>query len=204
MSLSKQNFEDLKEKFFEKRFLLIDDEINDKLVDEFMPKFVALCALKKEPVNIIFDSGGGKARCGLNLYDIIKSSPVDTNGYIIRECGSAALYPLIACKNRIGLPNSRYLFHSLRTTFTIKQNHGSSLSIQDQIDYWVKDSNYFATKTDKIFTETLGITKEKLDHLNNYGEKYNHWIPSEEAVQIKLLTSVYDFSSDSDWIWNKL
>lgn len=200
MSLSKQDFEDLKTKLFEKRFLLIDNEINDKMVDEFIPKFFALCILKKEPINIIFDSGGGKVRNGLNLYDVIKSSPVEVTGYVIRECGSAALYPLVACKKRIGLPNSKYLFHSMRTTFTVKHNHGLSLSTQDQIDYWLKHGNDSSERSNKVF-DSIGISKEKLEELDSYGEKHNHWISSEEALEIKLLTSIHDFSSNENWIW---
>ncbi len=194
--------EKIKQKLLESRFILIDDKIDYNLSENVLRELFLLTLENNKPIGIIFHTNGGSPTAGLQIYDAIRSTSIETIGYVFSKCDSAGLYPLLACKKRIGLPNSRYLFHSMVTEIKIKHNHHLGLSVQEQMDYNFKNGEELYKRTRNIFIKDLKISEQEIRELEINGEKNNARIFAQQAKEIGLLTDIHDFSNDTPWIWD--
>ena len=64
-----------------------------------------------EFIVVHLNSPGGRADCGLALYDFIKTSTIPINCIIEGSCDSAATLLFLACQHREMTPNSTFMMH---------------------------------------------------------------------------------------------
>jgi len=193
----------LKKQLLGKRFLLINDGIDKTQADEIDEKILSFCLQNNDPIRILFRTTGGDVSSALKMHDSIISAPVPCIGYVINRCSSAGIYPLLACKERIGLPDSRYLFHSMKTTYTIKHNHPFGVSIEEQFQEQIRESVVLADKKSQIMSN-LKIPLDQAIKLEQRGDRTEKALFAQEALEIGLLTGIYSQSENPDWIWQYL
>ena len=194
---------ELKKELFKKKFLIINGEINQERSDEIDEGIFALSLKSSDPIQIIFRTNGGFPSWGLRMYDAIKSAPVEIIGYGVNRCSSAGLYPFVACTKRIGMPHSRYLFHSMKTTFSILHNHPFDVSIEDQVRDKLLQGELLYERGRKAMLSELKISPEKLLELQRNGDKYDRYLFPEEALEIGLLTEIGGYKSKENF-WKHL
>lgn len=189
-----EKIQELKKELFKKRFLLIDGEINRERSDEVDEGIFGLCLKSSEPIKMIFRTNGGAPSWGLRMYDAIKSAPVEVTGYGINRCSSAALYPFAGCKKRIGMPHSRYLFHSMKSTFTVLHNHPFNVSVEDQVKNQLIQSELLHERKQKVLLSELKISAQELLQLEREGDQNDRFLFPEEALEIGLLTEIAGYA----------
>lgn len=64
-----------------------------------------------EFIFVHLNSPGGRADCGLAIYDFIKTSTIPINCIIEGSCDSAATLLFLACQHREMTPNSTFMMH---------------------------------------------------------------------------------------------
>lgn len=198
-----EGIREIKKEIFKKRFLLIDGEINRERSDEIDEGIFALCIKSSEPVKIIFRTNGGAPSWGLRMYDAIKSAPVEVIGYGINRCSSAGLYPLAACTERIGMPHSRYLFHSMKTTISVLHNHPFGVSADEQVRNQLIQSELLHERKQAALLSQLKISSEKLLELERDGDQNDRFLFPEEALKIGLLTKIGGYNPEQNF-WKYL
>ncbi len=194
---------ELKQELLKKRFLLIDGEINRERSDEIDEGIFLLCMKSSEAIKIIFRTNGGAPSWGLRMYDTIRSAPVETIGYGVNRCSSAGLYPLAACIERIGLPHSRYLFHSMKTTISVLHNHPFGVSPDEQVKNQLIQSELLHERKQKALLSQLKISPEKLLQLERDGDQNDRFLFPEEALEIGLLTEIAGYTPEENF-WKYL
>lgn len=194
---------ELKRELFKKRFLLIDGEINRERSDEIDEGIFGLCTKSSESIKIIFRTNGGAPSWGLRMYDAIKSAPVEIIGYGVNRCSSAGLYPFAGCNQRIGMPHSRYLFHSMKTNFSVLHNHPFGVSVEDQVKNQLIQSELLHERKQKAMLHELNISAEKLLEIERDGDQNDRFLFPEEALEIGLLTKIGGYNPEENF-WKYL
>lgn len=203
LTMANIDLEKIRDKLFEKRFFFINDDINRKQSEELFQAVFMLCMDKKEEINFIFKTNGGMVRHGLHIYDHIASLPVPTVGWVPDRASSSGIYGLAACTRRIGMPHSEFLFHSMKSELTLMLPHPGDLSIEDQIKNDVENFKILRENVSKVLLSRLKITAEELENLQKIGERENQPIMSPKALEIGLLTEIWD-GTQENWFWQKL
>ena len=153
---------------------------------------------------MIIRTGGGSVEPGLNMYDALKSCPTEINAYVFTRCHSTGLTVLAGCNNnRIGLENSRYLFHSMRTRFTVLWPHPYGVSQEEQVKQELEKGSVTFQRLQKASTDNFKITAEMYKKLCEDGEISNTGITAEKALEFGILTEVWDGKKEK-WFWDKL
>lgn len=68
-----------------------------------------------QPVDICMSSAGGDITRGFDIYNLIKSSPLDFSMYNVGNVASAAFYMFVSVpfERRFALPNTTFFFHEI-------------------------------------------------------------------------------------------
>lgn len=105
-------------KGLDKRILVINQEINDSVIEDFAMNIIwwneedkDLPVEKRNPIKIIINSPGGDAILAFGLIDVIKLSKTPVIAVGIGCVASAAYYVMIGCHERIATPNTVLLQH---------------------------------------------------------------------------------------------
>lgn len=100
-----------------------------------------------EYISLYINSPGGSVVDGLAIYDIIKQSKCQINGYVYGECSSIASIVLQACDYRISSGNATFLLHEGSTTLSgntidvIRQAEAEKQACQLCYDIYAERSN---------------------------------------------------------------
>jgi ATP-dependent Clp protease, protease subunit len=104
---------ELQKALLRKRTILIDGEVNSRMLDYVQTALGFLHADDSPPVQVIFSSPGGSVEIGLNIYDIIRLYPGEKNGIVITEASSMAAVILQACTTRSCARHAGVLIHHI-------------------------------------------------------------------------------------------
>ncbi len=184
----------------ERRTVILSGEINHASTSEVGQRLISLQMQSNSPINLIIDSGGGSMDAALRLCDLmttIMTAPV--RGIALGECGSAATFVMLYCKERIGTPYSRFLIHSgTRSKITIPINQTTSENLE-QLLRDVKATEEMVTKlymsrlTPVRWTEqTSQDDRRKYVHelIGRGDQRFDDWMSAEEAVEVGLIERV--------------
>lgn len=184
----------------ERRTVILSGEINHSSTGEVAKRLLSLQMQSSNPINLIIDSGGGSMDAALRLCDLmttIMTAPV--RGIALGECGSAATFVMLYCKERIGTPYSRFLIHSgTRSKITIPINQTTSENLE-QLLRDVKATEemvtelYMSRLTPAKWTEqTLKEDRRKFVHelISRGDQRFDDWMSAEEAVEAGLIERI--------------
>ena len=104
----------LSEKFLKTRQILLSGEVNKELADKIVKQLLLLEADdEKKPIYMFIDSPGGDVDAGFAIYDMIRfvKCPVILIGMGLIASAAALILLAVDKKDRLALPNSRYLIH---------------------------------------------------------------------------------------------
>ena len=168
------------EKFLKTRQIILTGEINKELADSIARQLLILDAEdEKAPIYMYIDSPGGDVDAGFAIYDVIRfvKAPVYLIGMGL--IASAATLVLLAVdkKNRIGLPNSRYLIH---------QPLGQMRGVATDIEIYAKDMEKIRAKLNKLISEATGTSLEQVTKDTDR----DYWLEADEAVKYGLISRI--------------
>ena len=174
------------DKFLKTRQIILTGEINKELADSIVRQLLILDSEdEKAPIYMYIDSPGGDVDAGFAIFDVIRyvKAPVYLIGMGL--IASAATLVLLAVdkKNRIGLPNSRYLIH---------QPLGGMRGVATDIEIYAKDMEKIRAKLNKIIADQTGTP---LDQVTKDTDR-DYWLDAEEAVNYGLISKIVTKKAD--------
>src|SRR3989442_94114 len=88
----------------------IEDEINDALVDRVCNQ---LRVARLSPISALWNSGGGRARAGIRLYQAVRRPRAHVTGYVGpgNSCSWAGAIGFLGCDERTADTTARFALH---------------------------------------------------------------------------------------------
>jgi|GEM_PF-2037948 len=190
----------------DRRTVILAGEINHSSTGEVGQRLISLQMQSNNPINLIIDSGGGSMDAALRLCDLmttIMTAPV--RGIALGECGSAATFVMLYCKERVGTPYSRFLIHSgTRSKITIPINQTTS----ENLEQLLRDVKATEEMVTKLYMSRLtpkkwsGETSDEerrafVQSLIARGDqRFDDWMAAEEAIEVGLIERVVNEKLD--------
>lgn len=163
------------------RKVILDGEINDKLVSRVQTEIMNLCLDSNEKITLLVSSKGGSVEEGFRLYDFIKylvPSQICIEGLVIDVCASTATFVLQACRYRLALPHSRFMFHNL------SRNVVELDTLTNPESKILEEMKILQDSINLIFFERIGIDITSL-------HKNKRCILAPEALTIGLIDQIF-------------
>lgn len=173
------------ERLFDSRIVMINGEINQKLVGNVTSQLLALSSISNDPITLFIHSQGGHVESGDSIHDIIRFINADVrivgNGWV--ASAGALIYVSVPIENRYCLPNTRFLLHQPSGGV-----RGSGSDIAIEAEEIVK----MRRRLNEIFAEGTGQPLEKIET----DTQRNFWLTAKEAREYGLVGSVIEKISD--------
>lgn len=174
-------------KAFESRTVLIFGAITDAVARDVTQRLVALDTTSSEPITVLVSSPGGHVESGDAIHDVVRfiRSPVRMIG--TGWVGSAAAHLFLAAtpKNRVCLPNTRFLIHQPSGGIGGK---GTDIAIQAREILLVREriANTIARATGHSLAKVMSDIER------------DHWLSATEAVDYGLVSRIIEHRSELD------
>lgn len=186
MSKDKENDSHSPERIaFEKRYVTVVGEINDKLAKATSERLLALAATSDDPITMFISSPGGHVESGDMVHDLIKyikpTVRVIGSGWV----ASAGAFIFIGAKkeNRFCLPNTRFLLH---------QPSGGVGGQASDIAVQAEQIRIMKERYETFFAEATGQKPERIAE----DTKRDFWLTTDQAIDYGLLGKVITSESD--------
>jgi ATP-dependent Clp protease protease subunit len=103
----------LRERLFRSRTLIISGEINQQLASHVMAQLLALSAASDDPITLFINSQGGHVESGDTIHDVVRFIKPRVRMIGTGWVASAATHIYLAAplEDRFCLPNTRFLMH---------------------------------------------------------------------------------------------
>ena len=170
----------LTEKFMKTRQIILSGEINKDLADKIVRQLLVLEADDaKKPIYMYIDSPGGDVDAGFAIFDMIRfvSCPVILIGMGLIASAAALILLAVDKKNRVALPNSRYLIH---------QPSSGMRGVATDIEIHAKEMEKTKAILNKIIAEQTG---KSVDQVTSDTER-DYWLGASEAVEYGLVSRI--------------
>lgn len=162
---------------------IIEDNIRELsgLGEEYVK--VYMDSLVYPDITVDITTPGGAVYYGMAIYDTIKSIN-DAGRYTINaKCSgfvaSVGTIILLACKERVAAPNTRFMIHSVSAC-----TRGKVEQMKEDVD----ESNTLNDILRSIIAENTTLTKKQLKE--NDEKKKDWWLNTKEALNVKLITKI--------------
>lgn len=174
-----------------KRELLLSDKISQGSVKDIIKDIFEINAddtakaaiyknWERTPIILFINSYGGSIYDGLALVDVIKRSETPVHTVCIGSCMSMALWIWLAGAKRLVGELSTLMFHDL------------SVLISDSTEGIKQELKEMTRLQDLLVAEITEKSAVKEDTLRDYITRKAEWyIPSSEAISLKLATGYY-------------
>lgn len=173
------------EKAFESRTVLLFGAISDVVARDITQRLIALDAASSKPITVLVSSPGGHVESGDAIHDVVRyiNSPVRMIG--TGWVGSAATHVYLAAesKNRVCLPNTRFLIHQPSGGFGGK---GTDIAIQAREILLVRE------RIAKTISRATGHSLEKV--MSDI--ERDCWLPATDAVDYGLVSRIIENRSE--------
>ena len=170
----------LTEKFMKTRQIIFSGEINKDLADKIVRQLLVLEADDaKKPIYMYIDSPGGDVDAGFAIFDMIRfvSCPVILIGMGLIASAAALILLAVDKKNRVALPNSRYLIH---------QPSSGMRGVATDIEIHAKEMEKTKAILNKIIAEQTGKSVEQVTS----DTERDYWLGASEAVEYGLVSRI--------------
>ncbi len=164
---------------FEKRYVTVVGEINDKLAKVTAERLLALASINDNPITMFISSPGGHVESGDMVHDLIRfikpTVRIIGSGWV--ASAGAMIFVGAQRENRYCLPNTRFLLHQPAGGVGGK---ASDIAIQAQQIKVMKE------RYENIFAAATGQTREKIAQ----DTERDFWLTTDEALAYGLLGKV--------------
>lgn len=176
----------LMEKFLKTRQIILSGEVNKDLADKIVKQLLLLESDdEKKTIYMYIDSPGGDVDAGFAIFDMIRfiKAPVVLIGMGLIASAAALILLAVESKNRVGLPNSRYLIH---------QPSGGMKGVATDIEIHAKEIEKTRAAINKIIAEQTGKPEEQV----SVDTDRDYWLGADEAVSYGLISRIVNARSD--------
>ena len=167
------------------RTVLIFGEVNSDLARTSSAQLLALAARSDDPIRVVVHSQGGHVESADTIFDVIRFIPPEVimigSGWV--ASAGALIYAAAEKKNRIALPNTRFLLH---------QPLGGVQGRADEIEIEAEQILAIRARLQRIFADATGQSVEKLAA----DMERNHWMNAEQAKEYGLVGRIVSKSTD--------
>lgn len=176
----------LMEKFLKTRQIILSGEVNKDLADKIVKQLLLLEADdEKKTIYMYIDSPGGDVDAGFAIFDMIRfiKAPVVLIGMGLIASAAVLILLAVESKNRVGLPNSRYLIH---------QPSGGMKGVATDIEIHAKEIEKTRAAINKIIAEQTGKPEGQV----SVDTDRDYWLGADEAVSYGLISRIVNARSD--------
>lgn len=170
----------LTEKFMKTRQIILSGEINKDLADKIVRQLLVLEADDNEKtIYMYIDSPGGDVDAGFAIFDMIRfiKAPVVLVGMGLIASAAALILLSVDKKNRVALPNSRYLIH---------QPSSGMRGVATDIEIHAKEMEKTKAILNQIIAEQTG---KSVGQVTQDTER-DYWLDAKEAVEYGLVSKI--------------
>lgn len=169
----------IEEALFKSRTVVLFGEINMRVAQAFCAKMIALAMDSDDPIKVFINSPGGHVESGDTIHDMIQfvKAPVKVIGTGWVASAGALIYAAAEKKNRLALPNTRFMLHQPMGGV---MGQASDISIEAQEVLKMRD------RLNGIFASATGQPLEKIARDSDR----NFWMSAEEAQAYGLVGRV--------------
>jgi ATP-dependent Clp protease protease subunit len=175
----------LQRELVKSRTVLIFGEVNTELAHTTSAQLLALAARGDEPVRVVVHSQGGHVEAADTIFDVIRFIRPEVvmigSGWVASS--GALIYAAAAKKNRLALPNTRFLLHQ-----PLGGVHGRA----DDIEIEAAQILGIRDRLQRIFAEATG---QPLERISRDMER-NYWMNAEEAKAYGLVERIVTHAGD--------
>jgi ATP-dependent Clp protease protease subunit len=161
------------------RTVLVFGEVTTELAQATSASLLALAARSDEPIRVVIHSPGGHVEAGDTIFDVIRFIRPEVvmigSGWV--ASAGALIYAAAEKKNRLALPNTRFLLH---------QPLGGVQGRADDIEIETAQILGIRDRLQRIFAEATGQPLEKIAR----DMERNHWMNAEEARAYGLVERI--------------
>ena len=172
--------EALDQRLLETRAILLSEPVNKESAQDVVARLLLLDHEdSKAPIDLYINSPGGEVDAGFAIFDMIRFIDAPVRCISAGLTASAAVIVLLATdkKNRLSLPNSRFLLHQPSTGVS-----GSTADIQIEATEILK----IRQKINQIIAEETG---KKIDEVEN-DTRRNYWLDADQAKKYGLVARI--------------
>lgn len=176
----------LAEKFLKTRQVLLSGEINKELADKIVRQLLVLEADDAEKtIYMYIDSPGGDVDAGFAIFDMIRfiNAPVVVVGMGLIASAGALILLAADKKDRLGLPNSRYLIH---------QPSSGMKGVATDIQIHAREMEKTREIINRIIAEQTGKPFEQVEKDTDR----DYWLDAKEAVGYGLISRIVEKRTD--------
>ena len=176
----------LTEKFLKTRQILLSGEINKELAEKIVRQLLVLEADDSEKtIYMYIDSPGGDVDAGFAIFDMIRfiKAPVVVVGMGLIASAGALILLAADKKDRLGLPNSRYLIH---------QPSSGMKGVATDIQIHAKEMEKTRALINRIIA---GQTGKPFEQVAKDTDR-DYWLDANEAVEYGLISRIVTKRSD--------
>lgn len=170
----------LTEKFMKTRQIILSGEINKDLADKIVRQLLVLEADDSEKtIYMYIDSPGGDVDAGFAIFDMIRfiNAPVVLVGMGLIASAAALILLAVDKKNRVALPNSRYLIH---------QPSSGMRGVATDIEIHAKEMEKTKAILNQIIADQTGKSVEQVTK----DTERDYWLDAKEAVEYGLVSGI--------------
>lgn len=181
-----QPLDPLTEKFLNTRQVLISGEINKDLAEKVVRQLLVLeAADAKKTIYVYIDSPGGDVDAGFAIFDIIRfvSCPVVIIGMGLIASAAALILLAVDKKDRLALPNSRYLIH---------QPSSGMKGVATDIQIHAKEMEKTRAIINQVIAEQTGKPLEQVQKDTDR----DYWLSATESIEYGLISKIVEKRSD--------
>jgi ATP-dependent Clp protease protease subunit len=177
----------LAESLFESRTVLIFGEVDTALARTVSAQLLALAARSAEPIRVLINSQGGHVESGDTLFDLIRYIEPRVimigTGWVVSA--GALIYCAAERKNRLTLPNTRFLLHQPLSGVS---GPASDVEIEAAQIVAVRE------RLNRVFAEATGQDYAKVARDTDR----NFWMNANAAREYGLVARIIERASEVD------
>ncbi len=185
------NREEAERTLLQQRKLLLDKDIDRRVVAELRVHLLGLALESDEPITLIINSKGGDIDQALWLTDMIRLTAAPVIGFVIGECNSAAILVLQTCQKRYATKHSELLLHSVETPFKIDSLERLG-AIRASLKRRIADNRNAQEATEQLLSKRTGRTVEEIRVRMLEGRDFRISLTAAEAKEFGLLDEVVE------------
>jgi ATP-dependent Clp protease protease subunit len=172
---------ELENRLFRDRKVLIFGEINDKIAREVAARLLTLSSASNAPIDVYVNSPGGHVESGDTIHDMIRfvdhSAPVRLIGTGWVASAGALIFLAGHKERRFCLPNTRFLLH---------QPMGGVRGPATDIDIEAREIIKMRERINRIIARETGQPYERVERDTDR----NYWMGAEEAKSYGMVTRI--------------
>ena len=188
-------YEELRREYYENRILVLNDEIDDFVIDDF-----ALWILKwnrddkdvpvdkRRPIRLFISSPGGNTFSANILIDVILQSKTPIIGVGLDLVASAAYLIFLACHERVCFKNSVFL------------QHEGDMAIENSRSKFKQTNQFFEELENRAKDYILSRTKMTSEFYDSIYE-VEYWILPDKAKELGVIHKVIGEDIDIDYVY---